>query len=110
MSLFGWTCLIGPTGYRFRLQNEARRLWEKGIEADKRLTIEDKAAGFEHRMIIYADGPRADVKWCIPVFPFILVTNSRLSIGPLWGSSGIKVIIYYGFGFLEFDTPWCWVY
>jgi hypothetical protein len=58
---------------------------------------------------LHEGGPTAEVAWCLPVLPGVLLAYSGYSAGPLFGRGGVKVVLYYGFGSAEVCTLCGWV-
>ncbi|HEV3144100.1 MAG TPA: hypothetical protein VGZ47_09475, partial [Gemmataceae bacterium] len=54
-------------------------------------------------------GPKTGVKWCVPVLPGVLLADSYKVIGPLNGSGGVKVVLYYGIDSVEVCTLYGWI-
>lgn len=60
-------------------------------------------------MALLEDGPAAGVDWCIPVLPGVLLADSHEEYGPLNGSGGAKLVLYYGFGTAVLCELWGWM-
>jgi hypothetical protein len=58
---------------------------------------------------LHQGGPIAEVAWCVPVLPGVLLAWSGASAGPLLGRGGLKVVLYYGFGSAELCTLVGWI-
>jgi hypothetical protein len=48
-----------------------------------------------------AGGPWAEVHWCVPILPGLLIADSDYAIGRLYGRGGIKLVLFYGNGSKE---------
>ena len=106
IAAFAWTWLAGPGRYARDLEDRARRTWKAGLEMEEQIHQKEAEEGLPSRKIVFPGGPYTEVRWCYPILPFVLLADSRYSIGPLWGKTGVKIVIFYGFSTADFDTPW----
>lgn len=54
-------------------------------------------------------GPIANVNWCFPILPGVLIADSEYIVGPLYGRGGVSIVIYYGVGSLQIGPIAGWI-
>jgi hypothetical protein len=96
--LYTVTWIGGRYTYSRDLHRYAESLRARGqrLEADENAFASKNGLPLRSRELFSV--PRAEVNWCFPLLPGVLVADSEYVIAPLWGEGGMKIVIYYGFG------------
>jgi hypothetical protein len=73
-----------------------RRLREKYEWAERYYSARGETVPTTMRA--HEGGPSWGAAWCVPVLPGVLLAWSHSSIGPLYGSAGLRLVVWYGLG------------
>lgn len=111
--LYFWTWFSGKAYHEKEVSDSAQISYKKAIKIHDKL----KEVSREYSQkepediyeIIHKEGSSSGVEWCFPIFPGVLIADSYKIIGPLWGSGGIKIVLFYGFGTKEVLTINGWI-
>lgn len=114
-----WLCVImlyaitWIGGFRLHssaLKKQAQQLYEEARKSEAETAVDREHLGLpSKRAHIRSGGPIAKVNWCIPILPGILIADSEYIIGPLWGTGGVRILIFYGLDFWDSEPIWGWV-
>jgi hypothetical protein len=96
LALFLLTWLFGAPAVQSSLHERAIRYY---------LEAQEQGRGFENRAI----APYVMTAVCFPVFPGILVSYHEYQVGPLWGSGGWYVHVWYVAGTKSFLFVQGWI-
>jgi hypothetical protein len=58
---------------------------------------------------LFPDGPRVDLRWCVPLIPAVTLVSSDYYIGPLCSHGAIRIVLFYGFGTIESVSFVTWI-
>ncbi len=58
---------------------------------------------------LFPEGPRVDLRWCVPLFPAVTLVSSDYYIGPLCSHGAIRIVLFYGFGTVESVSFVTWI-
>jgi hypothetical protein len=113
--LYAVTWAGGWISHSREIRSRARRMYADAQKYDREIADTHQKAGLslhDAPSRLNKDGPSADVNWCIPLLPGVLLADSWYVIGPRWGEGGGKIVLYYGFGSRELNyrlcRPWGW--
>lgn len=104
VSLYIMTWIGGWLTFAREEQDAAQTAYDR-LRRINETTLKDFAA----RIDLHEGGPKASVKFCIPIVPGVLLADSYTSIGPLTGDGGVKVVLYYGWGTAILLELWGWI-
>ncbi|MBT3200541.1 MAG: hypothetical protein HN350_11550 [Phycisphaerales bacterium] len=97
--LYVLTWMGGSYSHSKDIELEAERVYST---ARKSLTLINEKRVEEglppEELRLREGGPITRVNWSIPILPCVLLANSDMTIGPLHGEGGIRIVLYYGFG------------
>ncbi len=101
--LYGLTWVGGPARYSQDVKAYAQELYDRVARNNREMAAEMAKEGIEgfKPVRVHEDGPDCEVKWCVPIFPGVMLADSRYSIGPGWYHQGVYVVVYYGWGTWE---------
>ncbi len=102
--LYAVTWVGGYFSHRSALRRQAAVLYA----ATKRYDESLRKTGELSHPPVFGHGPAVRVNWCVPLFPGILLADSRYSIAPLNAHGGRKLVFYYlfGSGYKEVFAQW----
>lgn len=103
LALYLGTWMGGEESHRQEIRSRAQQLWDKGDKQAKAIGLVNGWGS------VLPGGPDAEVNWCYPILPGILIADSCYVVAPLHGEGGVKLILYYGSGSAELFTLWGWV-
>jgi hypothetical protein len=107
--LYALTWIGGRRSHARELQNRAQADWAAANALNQKAA---HAAAHDGRSLPVVElrpgGPVAKIAWCVPVFPGLLFADSYYAVGPLWGTGGPKLVLFYGWGSVEVFTLFCW--
>jgi hypothetical protein len=110
--LYALTWAGGWITHAREIRYRARQMYANAQEHDRRMAERFQKEGFgpyDEGSRLSKHGPSAEVSWCIPLLPGVLLADSQYVIGPLWGKGGVKIIFYYGSGAKELVFLWGWI-
>jgi len=58
--------------------------------------------------LLYPTGPIAGVKWCLPLLPGVLLSETDIVIGPMNGGGDLNIVLFYGFGTIILSSGPSW--
>ena len=109
-ALYAVTWVGGYYTHKRGLARYAQRLYTEAQVFEREQTEFNIQEGIATpRRITLDGGPFTKVKWCFPVLPGILLTDSYYVVGPLFARGGISVLLYYGLGCLQLGPIWGWI-
>lgn len=109
--LYVATWIGGGRSHAYELRARAQRDWAEAVSENERARNLTETQG-NHRFSprpLLPRGPSAGVDWCAPILPGVLVAGSWHRAGPLWTEGGVKLVLYYGVGSMEFCTVIGWI-
>ena len=110
VALYAVTWVGGWIAHAEQLQERAQRGYEIAQRDNEEMELQSRKDCIPfHPTELRTHEPASRVYWCVPVLPGILLADSAIYHGPLSACGGVKVVIYYGVGLVEFPTPWSWV-
>jgi hypothetical protein len=109
--LYLFTGIGGWYSHKKELASRSQYFWNEAAKHDEMAKKQAELQGIHDPPLInrISSGPSMQVKWCFPILPGFLITNSSYQIAPLWGEGGVKLVFYYGFGSVEMVTLVGWM-
>ena len=106
--LYAVTWIGGRRSHARDLQNRARADWIVANAMNQKAAYAAAHDGLSLPVVeLRPGGPVAKMEWCVPVLPGLLVADSYYAVGPLWGTGGPKLVLFYGWGSIEVFTLFC---
>jgi len=111
VALYAVTWIGGWAMHDHEVKALAQRLYDDANQHNREIEQAFRAEGVEGDwgITLREGGPAANVNWCIPILPGVLIADSYYVIAPLWGQGGVKVVVYYGFGTITILELWGWI-
>jgi hypothetical protein len=100
-ALYVHTFVAGRNAHQREMRAKAERLYARAarLEVDEANWNRELGHPVSARSTrLHPRGPSSGVDWCVPILPGVLLANSYYSVGPLNGSGGQKIVVYYGAG------------
>lgn len=108
--LYAITWIGGYVSHRHAIRVDAQQRYDDAQKREREEAAWYAQTGSEQPDRITRDGgPIANVNWCFPVFPGVLVADSYYVVGPLYGRGGVSIVIYYGIGSLQIGPIAGWI-
>lgn len=97
--LYFQTWVGGRISHAHKLRDFTEATFRKAELQNQELVIlANKLGDKDFRPTELHKKPISTVKWCVPVLPGIILTDSAYYVGPLWARGGVKIVFFYGFG------------
>jgi hypothetical protein len=104
--LYAVTWVGGWITYERELKANTQAAYDRAVQTEiERAKVQ---GGEPNLRNLHKGGPVAEVDWCFPLLPGVLVVHSEHSTGPQSGTGGVKLVLYWGIGTAELVTLYGW--
>lgn len=108
--LYAVTWIGGWISHQRTLSIHAQQLYEQAAVFEQEVADSYQQEGtYQPRRITREGGPIAEVNWCFPILPGVLIADSYYVVGPRNGLGGVSIVAFYGFGSFQFGPIWGWI-